>query len=97
VGSQAAKVRGLPDLKDIWVMRDGKMVAEGDAATIDVLLGDLDRVADGAAGWTILYRDRETEAFWELSYPQSEMHGGGPRRLRQLDIPAAEAWIPYQD
>jgi hypothetical protein len=85
------------DLKDVWVMRDGKMAAQGDAVAITALLGELDRVADGAAGWAQLYRHRKTGAFWELTYPQSEMHGGGPRRLRQLDIASPDDWTPYQD
>jgi hypothetical protein len=90
-------VQDLPDLKDVWVMRDGKMVAEGDAAAIDALLGYLDRVADGAAGWALLYRHRQTGAFWELTYPHGEMHGGGPRRLRQMNIASPDIWTPYQD
>jgi hypothetical protein len=90
-------VQGLPDLNDVWVMRDGKMVAEGDAEAINVLLGDLDRVADGAAGWALLYRHRKTGVFWELTYPHGEMHGGGPRRLRQINIASPDDWLPHRD
>jgi hypothetical protein len=85
-------VKDLPDFKDVWVLRDGRTVAEGDAATIDTLLGDLDRVAHKDGGWTSLHQHRKTGEFWELSYPQSQMHGGGPRRLRQMNIAGPEDW-----
>jgi hypothetical protein len=85
-------MQGLPDLKDEWVMRDGRMIAEGDSISIDTLLVDLERVADKDGGGTTLYRHRKTGAFWELSYPQSGMHGGGPRRLRQMNIAGPSDW-----
>jgi Immunity protein 27 len=73
------------DLRDIWVSEDGKMVVRGDAAAIDEMLGTkLEKVRSDASGWLVVYRHRETNQFWELSYPQSEMHGGGPRRLRLI-------------
>ena len=31
-----------------------------------------------------LYRDPNDNRLWELIYPQSEMHGGGPPELRNL-------------
>jgi hypothetical protein len=36
-------------------------------------------VADG--GWRQLYRDPRDGRFWELTFPQGSLHGGGPRRL----------------
>jgi hypothetical protein len=90
-------MQGLADLRDTWVMLDGKMVAEGDFATIETLLADLDRVTDGDGGWAILYQHRNTGEFWELTYPQGEMHGGGPRRLRPINIASPDAWMPSLD
>lgn len=73
------------DLRDIWISEDGKMIARGDAAAIDDMLATkLEKVSSNASGWLVVYRHRETSQFWELSYPQSEMHGGGPRRLRLM-------------
>ena len=73
------------DLRDIWVSEDGKMIARGDAAAIDDMLGTkLEKIRSDASGWLVVYRHRETNQLWELSYPQSEMHGGGPRRLRLI-------------
>jgi hypothetical protein len=85
-------MQSLPDLRDEWVFRDGKVAAEGDSMSIDDLIVDLEQVADKEGGWTILYRHRKTGEFWELSCPKSEMHGGGPRRLRQLNIAGPNAW-----
>jgi Immunity protein 27 len=81
------------ELNDIWVLRDGKMVAEGDAKAIDALL-ETSLVELKTANWAILYRHKDTAELWQLVYPQSEMHGGGPRRLRRLDQGDPENWHP---
>ena len=36
-------------------------------------------VAEG--GWRQLYRDPRDGRYWELTFPQGSLHGGGPRRL----------------
>jgi hypothetical protein len=38
---------------------------------------------DGGA-WETLYRDPTDGRLWERTYPQGEMHGGGPPRLALL-------------
>ena len=50
----------------------------------------LERVATDASGWDKLYRDPEDGRYWELTYPQSEMHGGGPPRLTCLSREEAQ-------
>ena len=40
----------------------------------------LDKVRVG--NWEIEYLDPTTGEKWLMDYPQSEMHGGGPPRLR---------------
>ena len=73
------------ELNDIWSFANGRMVERGDGATITRLLEhELESVRTEDGGWTTIYRHRDTGELWELSYPQSEMHGGGPRRLRLL-------------
>lgn len=75
----------LGDLSDKWVLRDGRMSNEGDARLIDALISnELTEVAVSDNGWRKLFRHRKTGCFWELSYPHSELPGGGPRRLREL-------------
>jgi hypothetical protein len=84
----------LTELNDVWAFRDGKMLAEGDAKTIDALLGaKLIELKKG--NWAILYRHKDTKELWDLVYPQAELHGGGPRRLRRLDLSDPEKWDPY--
>jgi hypothetical protein len=65
-----------------WVERDGRRT-----------LDDVDRrifwlvtrrlVARGIAhgGWEQLYQDPRDGRYWELSFPEGSLHGGGPRRL----------------
>lgn len=67
-------------------------VDEGDPA-FDELLRKLAFVK--ADNWALLYQDRETGAFWDVTYPRGEMHGGGPRRLRLLTLSAPDVWEPY--
>jgi len=84
----------LTELNDVWVLRDGRMVAEGDAKVIDELL-EKGLVELKKANWAILYRHKDTEELWDLVYQQGEVQGGGPRRLRRLDHNDPEKWDPY--
>lgn len=81
------------ELREVWRVLDGKVIAEGDSAIIkDWLATKLDQVAVDWSGWITLYRHRGTGQFWELSYPNGEMHGGGPRLLRHLQINDPGEW-----
>ncbi len=81
----------IRELRDEWQLSGGRMTAAGDAALIDDMLGrQLVQVAGG--GWRVLFRHRETGQYWELTYPKGEMHGGGPRLLRSLDIQDPGHW-----
>jgi hypothetical protein len=62
-------------------------------AEIDRALAQLDKLAGDASGWLNLYRDPVTGDLWEVSYPQGEMHGGGPRQLAR--VAAADAALRY--
>lgn len=63
-------------------------------AEIDGSLVRLTKLATDASGWLSLYRYPESGELWELSYPQSEMHGGGPRRLATIGETDAKARYP---
>ncbi len=84
----------LTELNDVWVLHDGKMVAEGDAETIDSLL-KTKLVELRKRNWAILYRHKDGGELWDLVYPQCEMQGGGPRRLRRLAHSNPDEWNPY--
>ena len=79
------------ELRETWEYVGGKMVAAGDTDVInDLLATKLEKLR--AKNWRVLYRHRETGQFWELTYPQTEMHGGGPRLLRRLNITEPSQW-----
>lgn len=44
----------------------------------------LEKIAADYTGWETLYRDPQDGRYWELTYPTSEYHGGGPPRLTNL-------------
>ena len=45
-------------------------------------------IANG--GWDQLYVDPRDGRYWELTFPQGSLHGGGPRRLMHLAREEAE-------
>jgi hypothetical protein len=51
----------------------------------------LQRLANDFSGWNILFRDLRDGRLWELTFPQSEMHGGGPKRLHVISADEASA------
>jgi len=80
-------------LKETWVLHGTRVAVEGDAIEIERLLKDeLEEVSVTDGGWRTLLRSRADGRFWELSYPQSHMHGGGPRTLAELGIPSVADW-----
>ncbi len=48
----------------------------------------LERVAISPeyGAWEVLYRDPADGRFWELTYPLSAMHGGGPPQLAVVEL-----------
>jgi hypothetical protein len=63
-----------------------KMMSEAD---IDVALFGMQQLGNDQSGWDALYADPATGKFWELTYPQSHLHGGGPRQLSEISSSAA--------
>ena len=47
------------------------------------------QVALSADGWAALYSDPSDGRLWELTYPDSDSHGGGAPRLECIDLPTA--------
>ena len=72
-------------LEGRWVTVGGNVRADDVALRIERLTqSHLKFVESRKGGWTKLYRDPADGRFWELSYPSSHMHGGGPPRLEAL-------------
>jgi len=70
------------DLVGRWVWTNGAMHGDATCERIkEVTANRLRELGRAEGGWSILYEDPEDDRLWELTYPQSEMHGGGPPRL----------------
>lgn len=44
----------------------------------------LNQVSVNVVKWEIRFIDPQTSAQWVMDFPHSEMHGGGPPRLRKV-------------
>jgi hypothetical protein len=69
-----------------WSFKGQRVVADEGCDQITSLLPTLIPCGSTADGWTRFYRDAGSGVFWELTYPQSEMHGGAPPRLESLSL-----------
>jgi Immunity protein 27 len=59
---------------------------------------ELVKIARDLSGWRVLYRDPKDGRLWQLSYPQSEMHGGGPAKLSWISSQVAKTVFgPIED
>lgn len=52
-------------------------------------------IASNDGGWTRLFRNPNDGRLWELTYPESELHGGGPPSL--INIAKSEVIAKYGD
>lgn len=74
-----------------WLVQGGRTVADDVCKRIVALTkSHLQEVRRDASGWNTLYRDPSDGRYWELTYPQGELHGGGPPELRCLAADQAE-------
>ena len=81
---------GESDLIGRWQLDGDEIVADETCKRIDWLINyHLVPVGTDPSGWDDLYRDPDDGRLWELTRPQSEMHGGGPPRLTCMTIDEA--------
>ena len=65
-----------------WLMVNGQMTEDDASRRISSLIeSELQHVATTQDGWEKLYRDPRDGRYRELTYPRSEMQGGGPQAL----------------
>lgn len=84
------------ELIGAWVVTDGKTVEDPTCQRImQLILTSLEKITVDESGWNTLYRDPQDNRLWELTYPQSESHGGGPPRLTHIALD--EAKKKYKD
>lgn len=75
------------DLIGKWRLEGDAIVADESCKRIDWLIDHhLVYVGTDSSGWDDLYRDPQDGRLWERTWPQSEMHGGGPPRLTCVTI-----------
>jgi hypothetical protein len=76
---------------------EGEVVDDSVSRRIEGLVATvLRRIGSSADGWNTLYLDPEDGRFWEYSYPQSHMHGGGPPALKCLsneEVRSRYGWV----
>ena len=73
-----------------WKMVDGRMSEDETCKRITALVRDqLEPLATADGGWGKLFRDPSDNRFWELTYPVSGTHGGGPPTLNVISEGAA--------
>ncbi len=74
-----------------WIPNNqGGSIADETCRRIDRLIHThLKELGRDTSGWDVLYRDPDDRRLWELIYPHSELHGGGPPQLRYLTVDEA--------
>ena len=78
-----------------WIIDGRRVIADSNCSRIEHLVqSDLREIARRATGWDVLYMDSADGRYWELVYPESHLHGGGPPTLRHLT--AGEAQTKYK-
>jgi hypothetical protein len=79
------------ELRGSWELVGNSMKADEVSQRIETLISTyLIEAGEDESGWIKLYQDPEDKRYWELSYPESEMHGGGPPLLRNLSLQEVE-------
>ncbi|HET8919572.1 MAG TPA: Imm27 family immunity protein [Xanthobacteraceae bacterium] len=75
-----------------WLVENDRALGDAACERIEWLIAHhLQKIADSpqSGAWETLYRDPEDGRYWERTYPQGEMHGGGPPQLKRLTIQEA--------
>jgi hypothetical protein len=73
-----------------WELREGRVVSDAAAKRIEWLIEhQLVKLRSDWSGWETLYRDPSDGRLWELTYPESDSHGGGPPELTCMSLEQA--------
>lgn len=80
------------EITGTWIMVPGSQTEDANCHRIaEILKSDLTELGRDESGWDALYRDRNDQRLWELIFPQSDLQGGGPPKLRCLSIEQAKS------
>jgi hypothetical protein len=92
VNEQIPLASNETSLLGAWLEKRNRIVADPTCKRIEWLISKhLVQLGADSSGWSELYRDPDDSRLWELTWPQSEMHGGGPSRLTCIPVDAARA------
>ena len=79
-----------------WHVSENAVVPDANCTRIQMLTAEyLEKIAAADGGWSTLYRDPEDGRYWDLTYPHSDWHGGGPPTL--IHLTDAEARSKYEE
>jgi len=79
-----------------WLDENGRVLKDEVSFRIEQLIANyLEKIGSDDSGWDTLFRDPGDGRLWELTYPSSGLHGGGPPRLTVLT--KEEARAKYKD
>lgn len=80
-----------------WVFKNGQVEGDENTKRIQYLIDNiLEKKATSPDGWEILYLDQNDKRFWELTYPDGEMQGGGPPQLKCISREVAKQKYKYE-
>lgn len=67
-----------------WIFTDGKIVSDSNCDLIESMIkNDLKEIEIRDDGWVKRYQ-HTNGSIWELTYPESLLHGGGPPKLTRI-------------
>lgn len=85
----------LPSEQEIrgkWIFQQGAVLADDNCQRIELLITEhLQKLGSDASGWDQLFLDPDDGRYWELTYPDSEQHGGGAPLLKCITENEARA------
>ena len=78
-----------------WIYENGVIHGDEVSERIKWLISNqLQRIATDLSGWETLYIDPVDKRLWELTYLNSEMHGGGPQSFIYISNEDAKKKYP---
>ena len=84
---------GETEIVGKWVLKGSEIDGDEGCKRVEKLVGGyLQHVAFSPqfGAWETLFRDPTDGRYWERTYYEGHMHGGGPPSLRVLDKQTAE-------
>ncbi len=79
------------EIRGQWSYTDGIIHEDDNTKRIHWLLDRcLTYIGADESGWQKLYVNPGDGQYWELSFPQSQWHGGGPPTITRIDKDVAQ-------